>query len=98
MRTPRARIWSRISGVKCSPAVGAATDPRSLRVDSLIALAIPVHICAVDVRRQRDVPQLLDLAEEIRDRLKPQRALAEFAVRDDLRPQRSVSETSALLL
>ena len=29
MRTPRARIWSRISGVKCRPAVGAATDPRS---------------------------------------------------------------------
>ena len=29
LSTPRSRIRSRISGVKCRPAVGAATEPRS---------------------------------------------------------------------
>ena len=63
-----------------------------LRVDRLISLAVRVHIRAMDVRRQRNMSQLLELAEEIRDRLEPQRALAEFTVRDDLRAQRTVAE------
>ena len=92
MRTPRARIWARISGVKCSPAVGAATDPRSPREHGLVSLAIAGNVGAVDIGRQRDMPELLELAEEIRNRLKSQRALAELSVRDDLRPQRTVSE------
>src|SRR5580704_14938900 len=61
-------------------------------VNSLIALAIPVYSCSVNIRRQRDVPQLLDLAEEIGDGLESQRTLAEFAVCDDLGAQRAVSK------
>ena len=46
--------------MKCSPAVGAATDPRSRREDRLVALAIGGVVAALDVRRQRHVADRVD--------------------------------------
>ncbi len=54
---PRARTRFRISGVKCSPAVGAATALPCLRVNRLVAFAIERLIGALDIRRQRNVAE-----------------------------------------
>ena len=56
-RTPRARIRCRIWGVKCSPAVGAATEPRLSRKNGLVPLAVERLVLPANVRRQRDMPQ-----------------------------------------
>ena len=46
--------------MKCRPAVGAATEPRSRGVDRLVALAVGGRVGAVDVGRQRDVAVALE--------------------------------------
>src|SRR5208337_3894179 len=55
-----------------------------LGVNGLILLAIGRRIRAVDVRRQRDVPNPFQHAEEIANWIEAQMALAERAPPDDL--------------
>src|SRR5271165_3246795 len=55
-----------------------------LGVNGLILLAIGRRVGAVDVRRQRDVPNPLQHAEEIVNRMETEMALAERAAPDDL--------------
>ena len=52
-------------GVKCSPAVGAATEPRSAREHRLVTFAIGRVVRPLDVRRQRHVADLLELRVKI---------------------------------
>src|SRR5271170_7750903 len=61
-------------------------------IDRLVPLAVSLHVGTMNVRRQRDMPQLFELSEEIRYRLEPHRALTEFAVGYDLRAQCAVAE------
>ena len=77
--TPLAVSASSICGVKCRPAVGAATEPRSLREDSLVALAIRSYIVTANVGRQRHVADAVEDGEEIVDRFEAQQTLAELA-------------------
>ena len=58
----------RISGVKCKPAVGAATALSPCRINGLIALAVHRFIGALDIGRQRNVTQTLERLSEIRSR------------------------------
>jgi len=57
---PRRRMCSRISAVKCSPAVGAAHGPSFPSIDRFDYRSRSVaRILAIDVRRQGDVTQAL---------------------------------------
>src|SRR5271167_929417 len=55
-----------------------------LGVNGLVLLAIFQRVWAIDIRRQRYVPNPLQYAEEILDRIKAEMALAERAAPDDL--------------
>ena len=70
--------------MKCSPAVGAATDPFSLRKHRLVALAIRRRIVAMNVRRQRNMPDALQRSVKVLNRLEAQQSVSELSALDDL--------------
>ena len=69
-RNARVFIFSKISGVKCSPAVGAAIAPFSGE-NGLITLAVFVQISffAFDIRRQRRFARFLLKSRQSRRQL-----------------------------
>ena len=77
--TPNAVKRASIAGVKCSPAVGAATDPRSSRVHRLVTLAIRGNIVAMDVWRQRNMADAIEACVKILHRLELEQPFAKFS-------------------
>ena len=76
--------------VRCSPAVGAAIDPRALRVHGLVPLAVARIVGAVDVGRQRHVSDGVDDALDVVAVLAPEpdRSAAVKVLLEHLGPER----------
>ena len=73
---PRWRSDSSIAGVKCNPAVGAATALPCLRVNGLVTLAIERFVRTLDIRRKRNVTEPVERLVETVLRFEPHHSQA----------------------
>jgi len=65
--------------LKCSPAVGAATDPFSSREYRLIAVSVGRLVGTLDIRRQWDVADLFEFRKKVALVREANRALPELS-------------------